>query len=67
MTSILEQNINTLHYFNIENNSSWFTENIETYDKIASVISQNPNLEYINISYNSYNSNKATSLIETMN
>ena len=67
MTSITESNINTLRYFNIANNSSWFTVNPENYDNIATVISQNPNLEYINISYNNYYTNKATSLLETMN
>ena len=66
MTAIIEQNISTLRYFNIKNNSLWFTGNL-TYDKVATVISQNPNLEYIDISYNNYNANKATSLLESMN
>ena len=60
MTNIIEKKITTLRYFNIENNSSWFTENLQTYDKIATVISQNPNLTYINVSYNNYDNNKAT-------
>ena len=67
MTSITESNINTLCYLNIANNSSWFTVNPENYDNIAKVISQNPNLEYINVSYNNYYTHKATSLLETMN
>ena len=66
MTAIIEQNISTLRYFNIKNNSLWFTGNL-TYDKVATVISQNPNLEYINISYNNYNAKKAISLLESMN
>ena len=67
MTSLIEKNITTLRYFNIENNSSWFSGNVQTYDKIATVISQNPSLEYINVSYNNYDTNKATSLLEIMN
>ena len=57
MTSIIEKNITTLRYFNIENNSSWFTENSEIYQQIAAVITQNENLEYINLSYNNYDKN----------
>ena len=57
MTSIIENNITTLRYFNIENNSSWFTENSEIYQQIAAVITQNENLEYINLSYNNYDKN----------
>ena len=66
MTNIIEKKINTLRYFNIENNSSWYSENPQTYDKIAAVITQNPNLQHINVSYNGYDKSQATALLRIM-